>query len=137
MAAETMQRRNDNLKRETQNVQTERLRGGRSYVPAVDIIERADRLLLIADMPGVRSDGLDIVYERGQLTVFGKVAPRQPDQQAFLLREYGVGDFSRAFQVGEGIDASKIEAELRDGVLTVHLPKMSSVMPRRINVKSA
>lgn len=133
---ETMQKRNDAPKRETQNVQTERMRSGRAYVPAVDIIECSDRLMLIADMPGVKSDGLEIMYERGQLTLLGRVQPRRGENESYLAREYGVGDFSRAFQIGDGIDAARIEAELRDGVLTVHLPKQAKLMPRRIAVKA-
>jgi HSP20 family protein len=54
----------------------------------------------------------------------------------YLLREYGVGDFRRTFQIGEGIDAAKIAAELREGVLTVHLPKAPELMPRKIAVKA-
>ena len=124
-------------KRETQHTQTEQLRGGARYVPAVDIVEQENELLLIADMPGVNADGVEIDYERGVLTVYGKVAPRQDEGKTnFLLREYGVGDFSRQFSIGEGIDAEGIDAELRDGVLTVHLPKAKEVLPRKITVKA-
>jgi len=125
-------------KRETQDVQTERIRSGRTYIPNVDIVEHNDKFLLLADMPGVRSDDLDINYERGQLTIHGKVTPRQdPEKTEYLLREYGVGDFYRSFQIGEGIDANKIEAELHDGVLTLHLPKSQELMPRKITLKTA
>jgi HSP20 family protein len=123
-------------KSETQVVKPERVRGGPSYVPAVDIVEVEDRLLMMADMPGVTSDDLDIRYERGQLTIHGRVIPRQDPDTSYLLREYGVGDFYRVFEVGEGIDPSKIEAELRNGVLTLHLPKVQELMPRTIKVKT-
>lgn len=122
---------------EVQQVQPERMRAGRTYIPNVDIIEQDDKLLLLADMPGVKPDGVDIQYERGELTIHGKVAPRQdPENTNYLLREYGVGDFYRVFQIGEGIDADKIEAELRDGVLTLHLPKAQELMPRKIALKT-
>lgn len=124
-------------KRETQQVQAERMRAGRTYIPAVDIVEQRDKLLLVADMPGVKPDGLDINYERGQLTIHGRVTPRHEENTNYLLREYGVGDFFRVFQIGEGIDAQKIEAELRDGMLILHLPKAQELMPRKIAVKSA
>jgi HSP20 family protein len=125
-------------KRESQEVQqAERMRPGRTYIPNVDIIEREDKLLLVADMPGVKPDDLDIRYERGELTIHGKVQPRAgAEQQSYLLREYGVGDYYRAFQIGKGIDSSKIEAELKDGVLTLQLPKTEAAVPRRIAVKS-
>ncbi len=125
-------------KRETSLAQTEPVRSGPTYIPAVDIVEQRDRLLLMADLPGVRAEDLDIQYERGVLTVGGKVTPRQdPDSTNYLLREYGVGDFYRTFQIGEGIDSSKISAELRDGVLTLELPKAAELMPRKISVKTA
>jgi len=116
----------------------ERVRGGRTYVPNVDILEQADRLLLMADMPGVRREDLDITYERGLLAVHGKVAPRPgPENATRLTSEYGVGDWYRSFEIGEGIDASKIEAELTNGVLTLHLPKAPQLMPRKIAVKAS
>jgi HSP20 family protein len=125
-------------KRETTATEVEPTRGGRTYIPTVDIVEHQDELLLIADVPGATHDGIDIDYERGQLTVQARVAPRQsPDRTNYLLQEYGVGNFCRSFQVGEGIDANKIHAEVADGVLTVHLPKAAELKPRRIEVKSA
>jgi HSP20 family molecular chaperone IbpA len=125
-------------KRETDEIQAaERLRSGRSYVPSVDILERDDKLLLVADMPGVKANDLDIRYERGELSVYGRVQPRDlPERGGYLLCEYGVGDFYRSFQIGELIDASRIEAELHDGVLTLHLPKREQAVPRKIAVKA-
>jgi len=125
-------------KRQTQDIQqAERMRSGRTYVPNVDILENDEKLLLLADMPGVKSDDLDIRYEHGELAVHGRVQPRQGTEQgSYMLREYGVGDYYRAFQVGEGIDSSKIEAELQDGVLKLHLPKSEQAMPRKISVKT-
>lgn len=125
-------------KRESHDTQkAERIHAGRTYVPPVDIVEKEDRLLLLADLPGVKSDRLDISYERGELTLHGKVEPRQNVAQThYLLREYGVGDFYRSFQVGEGIDASRIEAQLVDGVLVLNLPKTHDAVPRKIAVKT-
>jgi HSP20 family molecular chaperone IbpA len=117
--------------------QCERLRPGPIYVPNVDILETDDRLLLVADLPGVRPEDLDISYERGELTLTGRVEPRpRCAADKAVLCEYGVGDFYRAFQIGEGVDASKIDAELKDGVLTLHLPKTPEATPRKIAVKA-
>ena len=125
-------------KRETQEIQAERMRGGRSYVPSVDIVEQDDEMMLLADVPGARPDDVDITYERGQLTIHGKVTPREdPERTDYFLREYGVGDFYRSFQIGEGVDNSQIEAELHDGVLTLHLPKSPEVLPRKIELKTS
>lgn len=124
-------------KREATTTEVEPTHSGRNYIPTVDIVEHKDELLLIADVPGATPDGIDIDYERGRLTIEARVEPRQPpDRINYLLQEYGVGDFSRSFQVGEGIDADKIHAEVADGVLTVHLPKARRLQPRKITVKS-
>lgn len=105
------------------------------FTPRFDIYEKQDELVLWGDLPGVQAEDLDIQFEKGQLTVQAKVNPRQENVR-YLLAEYGVGDFRRTFTVGETIDATKISAELHDGVLTLHLPKTEEVKPRRIEVKS-
>jgi HSP20 family molecular chaperone IbpA len=114
----------------------ERTHSGPTFRPNVDIVEREDELLLIADVPGANEDNINIDFERGQLSISAKVTPRQKEEMAYLLREYGVGEFSRSFQVGEAIDGSKIDAYLKNGVLTVHLPKTEAVKARKIAVKT-
>lgn len=113
----------------------ERMRPRRTYVAPVDIFEVADELTLLVDLPGARADSIDVNYELGTLSIHATVEPRQNEQTTqYLLREYGVGDFDRSFQVGEGIDAAHIRADYKDGVLTVHLPKAEAVKPRKITV---
>jgi HSP20 family molecular chaperone IbpA len=114
----------------------ERTRGGLTYSPRIDIWETADELVLFADMPGVSAENLDIQFENRELRILGKVSPRHEGIN-FLYGEYGVGDFYRTFTIGETIDADKISAELKDGVLTLHLPKTEAVKPRKIEVKSS
>ena len=111
-------------------------RSGRYFRPNVDILEQAGELLVRADVPGATADAIYVDFERGTLTIHAKVDPRQDEQTAYLLREYGVGDFYRTFQISEDIDAEKISAEYADGVLTLHLPKAEALKPRRISVKS-
>jgi HSP20 family protein len=124
-------------KRESEVVQAERTRGGRVYRPNVDIIEKGAELLLLADLPGAEPDSIDVDFENGVLSVSARVDPRQDERDTnYLLREYGVGDYNRNFQVGEGIDASRIAAEFADGVLTLHLPKAEAVLPKKIAVKT-
>jgi HSP20 family molecular chaperone IbpA len=113
----------------------EATRGGACFVPRVDIFETDDGLVLQADVPGVRAEDVDLHYERGELTLFARVRRRLP-QCEFLLQEYEEGDFYRVFTVHESIDASRIEAQCKNGVLTVHLPKMESVRPRQIKVSA-
>jgi HSP20 family protein len=113
----------------------ERTRGGVAFTPRVDIVETADGLLLYADLPGVRSDDLDVRFENGEMILYGKCSTRNENAN-FLLTEYGVGDFYRAFSIGETIDSSRIDANLKNGVLTVHLPKTEKAKPKRIAVKA-
>lgn len=122
---------------ETTRSEPERTRGGLTFAPHVDIREFDDRYMLQADVPGARAETIDINYERGVLTLHARVEQRQTtDATRWLLREYGVGDFHRTFQIGEGIDAAKIQAEVANGVLTLTLPKSDSAKVRKIGVKA-
>ncbi len=116
------------------NATLERTRAGAVFTPRFDIFENADELVLVGDLPGVGKDDLDIRFEKDELAIYGRVAPRQ-EQCEYLYSEYGIGDFYRAFTIGEAIDSSAISAELKNGVLTIHLPKTEAVKPRRIEVK--
>ncbi|HVX63000.1 MAG TPA: Hsp20/alpha crystallin family protein [Pirellulales bacterium] len=113
---------------------SERTRGGTYYQPNVDILEKENELLLLADMPGAKADAIDVRFEEGELTIHAPVTERQSDDAKYLLAEYGVGDFYRTFRVSEQIDAAKIHAEYSDGVLRLHLPKVEAAKPRRITV---
>lgn len=115
---------------------TERTRSRRGYQPRVDILELPAELTLLADMPGVESDGVDIQFEKGVISIFGKVKDRQPESTRYFWNEYGVGDYYRTFQVSEVIDGSRISAEYSDGVLTLHLPKVEAAQPRKIEVQT-
>jgi HSP20 family protein len=118
-----------------QNVQAapEQTRGGSYFVPRVDIFETEKELTLLADLPGVRSEDVDLRYENGELILHARVPPRHQDH-TFLLNEYEVGDFYRAFAIHESIDSSRITAECKNGVLVLHLPKVAQAQPRKISV---
>jgi HSP20 family protein len=116
---------------------TEHTRSGRLYRPTVDILERADELVVHADMPGVHHESIDVSFENGTLTIHGSVKDRDAENGTYLLREYGVGDYYRTFQVSETIDAQRIEAAYHDGVLTLRLPKLEAAKARKITVQSA
>ncbi len=122
-------------KQENGVVTVERTQGGPTYNPRIDIWEADDQLVLQADLPGVAPEDLDIQFENRELRIHGKVTPRHENIR-FLYGEYGIGDFYRSFAIGENIDADKISAELKDGVLTLHLPKTEAVKSRRIEVKA-
>ena len=106
---------------------------GVTLTPPVDILETEDELLLYADLPGVTQDDVDVRFENGELTLHARRAPTQVTGQ--WLWENESGDFFRAFRISEQVDASKIWAELKHGVLTLHLPKVEAAKPRKITVR--
>jgi HSP20 family molecular chaperone IbpA len=112
----------------------EATRGGVYFTPRVDIYETDKELILYADVPGVRCGDVDLRYERGELVLHARVQPR-PRAGHAILEEYEEGDFYRAFQIHESIDSSRIAAECKNGVLTVHLPKAAEAQPRKVNVR--
>jgi HSP20 family protein len=114
---------------------SESTRGGMYFTPRVDIYENDKELTLYADVPGVRPEDVAMRYERGQLFLHARVLAR-PQQPNYLVAEYDEGDFYRVFDIHESIDAGKIEAECKNGVLTVHLPKVEGARPRQITVRS-
>lgn len=107
---------------------------GVTVTPLVDILETEDELLLFADLPGVTQDDVDIRFENGELTLHARRALAAGNWEAWLL-ENETGDYFRAFRISEQVDASRIWAELKNGVLTLHLPKVETAKPRKISVK--
>ena len=117
---------------ETTNVET--TRNGKYFTPRVDIFETESELVLYADLPGVTSKDVDLRYEQGELILQGRV-PVKSRAGNWILEEYEEGDFYRVFQIHESIDSTRIEAECKNGVLTVHLPKAESAKPRQVTIK--
>ena len=109
---------------------------GRAYSPLVDILERKDEILVLADMPGVEGGDVDIRFENGELSIHGKVNDRPSEGTRRLVHEYGTGYYYRTFEISEAIDAERISAEYKDGVLSLLLPKVEAVKPRKIAVKT-
>ena len=92
------------------------------FAPRFDVWEGDDELILYGDMPGVDPTDLNIQFENRQLTINGK-ARRCCGGVEHLYSEYEIGDFHRTFAIGEAINSEGIRAEMRDGVLMLHLPK--------------
>ena len=107
------------------------------FRPEVDIYETGDEYVLTADVPGARPDTIDLNVENGVLTLRAGVPERTPGEARTILREYGVGAYERSFRIGEGIDTERIAAELKNGVLTLRLPKAETTRSRKIAVKTA
>jgi HSP20 family protein len=106
------------------------------FVPAVDIFETEHELTLVADMPGVPIESVDIDLDGEQLTIRGTI-PRPEENGRVLLREYAIGDYYRQFGLSSDIDRAKIQASMKEGVLKLVLPKAEAAKPRKITVVSS
>jgi HSP20 family protein len=102
--------------------------------PRVDILETEQELVLLADLPGVKPADVDVRFENGELTIHGRRNATNPGKRRALW-EYEPAHYHRAFRLSEDVAADKIEAELKNGVLTVRLPKAEAAKPRRISVR--
>jgi HSP20 family protein len=105
------------------------------FIPAVDIFENNESLVLTADMPGVTNDGVEIHLEDSELTIRGKVLEEEQNAMP-VYTEYRSGDYYRSFTLSNVIDQQKIEASIKDGVLKIVLPKAETSKPRQITVKA-
>ena len=115
----------------------ERTRSRKAYVPRADIYETADDIVVVADMPGVDENSLDLTLEKNVLTINGYVEPVEPENYGLAYAEYEVGDYQRSFTLSNQIDQEKIEASVKNGVLRLHLPKAGPAKARKITVKAA
>jgi len=107
----------------------------RYFIPPVDIYETDEAVTLIADMPGVTKEGVEINLENDTLTIRGTKTGNGVQGERVLLKEFETGHYLRKFTIAETIDQAKIEASMADGVLTLVLPKVEPAKPRKIEVK--
>jgi HSP20 family protein len=110
---------------------------GLRFTPAVDIFENDTAITLLADMPGVVADGLEIDLRDNVLTLEGEVTPVEKNDESNVMVEFQVGKYWRQFTLTEMIDQSKIEANLNNGVLRLNLPKAEKAQPKKIKVIAA
>lgn len=114
----------------------ERTRSRALFSPAVDIIETSEKVLLRADLPGVQEKDIDVTLENGVLTLKARAEESVPEQMRLVTGEYVPGDFERVFSLSEDIDQENIRASVRNGVLTLDLPKAAPAKPRKITISS-
>lgn len=123
---------NESTPRKAGNEPPEKIHERPEVTPAVDIFENKDELLIVADLPGVGKEDLTLHLDKGRLTIEGRHKasgnPADTDSADF--------DYRRLFAVPQGIDGERISADLRGGVLRVHLPKSEALKPRQIDVKA-
>lgn len=116
--------------------QAQPIASGLTFVPRVDVFETGDELTLVCDLPGVKPADLDLAFENNELTLEGRVQPRLMNGRPYC-NEYGVGDFHRTFTIRTEVEPDKIAAELKNGVLTVRMPKKDAIKPRKIQVAAS
>jgi len=114
----------------------EQMRSGKVFMPDVDIYETEKEIILLADIPGVTADRLNISLKDNILTLDGEVEPLESKDETEIFKEFETGRYYRQFTMSQIIDQSKIEAELKDGVLKLVLPKVAAATPRKIVVKA-
>ena len=115
---------------------TEQTRANKLFVPRTDIFESKDQLLLLADMPGVKEDAVDITLEHNVLTINGHVESPKYEGYSLTYAEYGIGDYRRVFTLSNEIDRDSIQASVKNGVLKLVLPKSKGAVPRKISVQT-
>jgi len=106
----------------------------RAALPAVDVFEDNAGITLLADMPGVPREQLDIKVEGEELLIEGGVQPRTPDGLEAIYAEVRAPRYRRSFTLSRELDTTRIEANLKDGVLSLRIPKQAHAQPRKITV---
>ena len=105
--------------------------------PPVDIFETSDGITLNADMPGVSKEHLNLQVEGNTLTVEGELQVKMPEEMEPLYADVRSRLYRLSFVLSSELESSRVEASLKDGVLTVRIPKRAELQPRRIEVKSS
>jgi HSP20 family protein len=136
MSEETREIQVQDTEKQVAETEAERTRDRPAFVPRADIYETEEAIVVVADMPGVGEDSLDITLEKGVLTLNGAVEPEAPEGYSLSYAEYRVGDYVRSFSLSDEIDQEAIEATLKDGILRLTLPKVTEARTRKIAVKT-
>jgi HSP20 family molecular chaperone IbpA len=106
----------------------------RAVLPAIDVFEDASGITLLADMPGVPKEQLEVKVEGDALWIEGQVQQSTPNGLQAVYAELRVPRYRRSFTLSRELDTSRIDAQLKDGVLTLRIPKQAHAQPRRIAV---
>ena len=113
----------------------------RVWVPALDIVEKRDAYLVVAELPGVKQSEVELSFEQNVLTIRGQkhgaLDPNKDGELRVYAAERVAGTFERAIRLPEFVDSEKIAAEMRDGLLTITIPKATAAQPRKIAINAA
>ena len=133
----TLQERLDKMFREMDRPRREEDFVSSEWTPPVDILEAGDKFILKLEIPEVDKASIDIKIQDNELTIKGErkvEADTEPDH--YLRMERGYGTFTRSFSLTKSIDAGKIKATIKDGLLRVDLPKREEVKPKQIKIET-
>lgn len=116
---------------------SERSEETRTLLPLVDVFEDRDGILLLADLPGVPKDKLELRIDNDTLLIEGEIVPDTPEHLEAAYAEVRLSRYRRAFSLSSELDSARIDAQFRDGVLNLRIPKHAHAQPRKIEVKVA
>lgn len=122
-------------KEEVQPTEVEPTRERRVFTPRTDIFETNEDIVVLADMPGVHEQNVDITLEQNKLTLNGFVEASSHDGHSLTYGEYGIGDYHRQFTLPNAVDREAISATMKNGVLKLVLPKSNGAKLRKISVR--
>ncbi len=108
-----------------------------TWLPYTDIVGADNEALIVVDMPGVDEKSANVVLERNVLTISGVSSFPAPDGCELVREEFPMGEFKREFEISAEFDTAQIKGQMKDGVLTVVLPKGEAAKPRKINIQTA
>jgi len=109
---------------------------GKAWAPVVDILESDNDLIVRAELPGVKRDDIDVQVTSESLTIRGERKFDEESKDKYLRVERAYGPFSRSFSIGVPVQADKVKASYRDGVLEIVVPKAEEVKPKKIEIKT-
>lgn len=112
-----------------------RVFGNRAF-PAINVWDEGEELVAEAELPGLKGEDLDVSVVGSELTVKGERKSTAEDGTSYHRRERGTGSFTRVLRLPVEVDANRVQAALRDGVLTIRMPKAEAAKPRKINVQA-
>jgi HSP20 family protein len=130
-----IQTQNRQPAQQASGVPAEQQRDTPFIVPPVDVFENESGITLLADLPGVSREGLGVRVDGDSLFIEGTAAPVGPDNMELVYGEAQFPSYRRQFTLSRELDASRIEANLKDGVLRLSIPKLEEAKPRRIEVR--
>ena len=108
----------------------------RSAFPKINVVENADDYTLTAEVPGMKEGDINVEIEDGTLTLTGRQEEKQEtEEKNYRMREFQSRSFARSFRLGDGIDADRVSARIRNGILTVALPRKEEAKPKSVKVK--